>query len=191
MHRFWRSLPCQLVLLLLIGSAATLLGRHRRAADDESGFKPIFNGQNLDGWDGNPKFWWVEDGTITGQTTTDNPTKGNTFLIWRQAPVDDFVLRAELQDRRAATRAFSIAARNSTTGSSAGYQGDFEAGDTFSGILYEERGRGILAKRGQKVTIDEDGKKHGEQVTRLRRAASRTSRKKTGTTTRSSPRATT
>jgi hypothetical protein len=30
----------------------------------------------------------------------------------------------------------------------AGYQGDFEAGKTYSGILYEERGRGILAKRG-------------------------------------------
>ncbi|MEM7236134.1 MAG: family 16 glycoside hydrolase, partial [Planctomycetota bacterium] len=41
-----------------------------------------------------------------------------------------------------------------------GYQADFEAGKTYSGILYEERGRGILAKRGQKVRIDEKGKKN-------------------------------
>jgi hypothetical protein len=34
-----------------------------------------------------------------------------------------------------------------------GYQADFEYGNTYSGILYEEKGRGILAKRGQKVTI--------------------------------------
>jgi hypothetical protein len=63
------------------------------SAGDGEGFRPIFNGQNLDGWDGNPKFWSVQDGMITGQTTAENPTKGNTFLIWRQAPVDDFELR--------------------------------------------------------------------------------------------------
>ena len=28
--------------------------------------------------------WSVKDGTIIGQTTDDNPTKGKTFLIWRQ-----------------------------------------------------------------------------------------------------------
>src|SRR5258708_9346026 len=39
-----------------------------------------------------------------------------------------------------------------------GYQGDFDAGESFSGILYEERGRGILAQRGQKTEIGPDGK---------------------------------
>jgi fructose-specific phosphotransferase system component IIB len=34
-----------------------------------------------------------------------------------------------------------------------GYQADFEAGKTYSGILYEEKGRGILAKRGEKTVI--------------------------------------
>ena len=38
---------------------------------------------------------------------------------------------------------------------SGGYQADFEVGTTYSGILYEERGRGILCQRGQKVTIKE------------------------------------
>jgi hypothetical protein len=47
-----------------------------------------------------------------------------------------------------------------------GYQADFEAGKTYSGILYEERGRGILAKRGEKTKIgtDADGKKHKVEV---------------------------
>ena len=36
-----------------------------------------------------------------------------------------------------------------------GYQADFEVGKTYSGILYEEKGRGILAQRGQKVVIQE------------------------------------
>jgi type 1 glutamine amidotransferase len=39
-----------------------------------------------------------------------------------------------------------------------GYQGDFEAGETYSGILYGERFRGILANRGQKTIIGENGK---------------------------------
>ena len=55
------------------------------APQDASPTKPValFDGKSLDGWDGNPKFWSVEDGAITGQTTKENPTKGNTFLIWR------------------------------------------------------------------------------------------------------------
>ena len=39
-----------------------------------------------------------------------------------------------------------------------GYQADFEAGKMYSGILYEERGRGILAQRGQMTWIQPDGK---------------------------------
>jgi hypothetical protein len=39
-----------------------------------------------------------------------------------------------------------------------GYQADMEAGPTYTGILYEERGRGILAQRGQMVKIEPDGK---------------------------------
>jgi hypothetical protein len=40
-----------------------------------------------------------------------------------------------------------------------GYQADFEAGKTYSGILYEERGRGILAERGQRTVITDEGGK--------------------------------
>ena len=50
----------------------------------------------------------------------------------------------------------------------AGYQADFEAGKTYSGILYEEKGRGILAQRGQKTVIKPDPadpKKHKVEVT--------------------------
>ena len=36
------------------------------AADEEPGFKSLFNGKDLSGWEGNPKFWSVKDGTITG-----------------------------------------------------------------------------------------------------------------------------
>src|SRR5215218_9761063 len=63
------------------------------AAEPEPGFKAIFNGTDLAGWEGLPQFWSVKDGAITGQTTKDNPAKGNTFLIWKGGDVDDFELR--------------------------------------------------------------------------------------------------
>ena len=40
-----------------------------------------------------------------------------------------------------------------------GYQADIDFKNKFAGILYEEKGRGILALRGESVTIDADGEK--------------------------------
>src|ERR1700748_811603 len=74
--------------------AAGLLTAPVVAADDD-GYETIFDGKSLDKWDGNPDFWRVEDGTITGQTTAEKRTKGNTFIIWRGGELGDFELKAE------------------------------------------------------------------------------------------------
>ena len=117
----------------------------------------LFNGKDLKGWSGNPALWSVKDGSITGQTTKENPTKGNTFLIYTNGLVDDFELRLQYKivggNSGIQYRSKVINSNNWVVG---GYQGDFEAGKTYSGILYEEQGRGILAKRGEKVVIKED-----------------------------------
>ena len=57
--------------------------------------KKLFDGKSLKGWDGNPKFWSVQGGAIVGQTTEENPTKGNTFLIWKGGKMADFDLSLE------------------------------------------------------------------------------------------------
>jgi uncharacterized protein (TIGR03067 family) len=136
------------------------------AADGESGFQNIFNGKDLTGWDGNRTLWSVKDGAIVGQTTTNNPIKANTFLIWTNDTPADFELRFSYaitpnNDKGFANSGVQYRSKildpaNWVVG---GYQADFEAGDTYSGILYEERMRGILAERGQKVVVKEaDGK---------------------------------
>src|SRR6476659_1625105 len=84
-----RSHALRSILLLLPLFAAPLF------AEDEAGFTPLFDGKTLEGWDGNPDFWSVKDGAITGQTTADKPTKGNTFLIWRKGDVGDFELKCD------------------------------------------------------------------------------------------------
>lgn len=135
------------------------------AAETEAGFQSIFNGKDLTGWDGNPKFWSVEDGAITGRTTKDNPTPGNTFIIWRGGTVSDFELRLLYRIVPGDERGFGnsgIQYRSKDFGNwvVGGYQADIEAGDRYSGILYEERmSRGIMAERGEKVVWTADGKK--------------------------------
>src|SRR5919201_593824 len=135
-----------LVLNTVIAGPALVV----RAADTEAGFRSLFNGKDLAGWDGNPKFWSVKDGAITGQTTAENPLKENTFLIWRNGTVDDFELRLSY---RLVGGNSGVQYRSKDLGNwvVAGYQADMEAGKKFTGILYEERGRGILAERGQKT----------------------------------------
>ena len=127
------------------------------AADTEDdGFQRLFNGRDLEGWDGNPRLWRVEEGAITGQTTPDNPTQGNTFLIWRGGDVADFELHLQfrIEGGNSGVQYRSQEAAKWVLG---GYQADIDAAGTFTGILYEERGRGILAQRGQRVEIDTEG----------------------------------
>ncbi|HTI50834.1 MAG TPA: family 16 glycoside hydrolase [Planctomycetaceae bacterium] len=147
-----RALPFVALVAIITLASAPL-----RADDASDGFKSLFNGTDLAGWDGNPMFWSVRDGAITGQTTAENPTKGNTFLIWKDGTVDDFELRLSYKIIGGNS---GIQYRSKDLGNwvVGGYQGDFEAGDTYSGILYEEKGRGILAQRGQKTEVGPDGK---------------------------------
>jgi len=158
---------------ILIAQPALVSGADQRGLtllDDhgaEKGFLRVFNGKDLTGWEGNPKLWSVQDGAITGQTTAENPAKGNTFLIWTNGTVGDFELRCSFKLTPGDSKDFAnsgiqyrskvLDAANWVVG---GYQADMEAGPTYTGILYEERmTRGIMAARGEKVVWDKDGKK--------------------------------
>lgn len=138
--------------LMFFGSMSFLAPSQSFAGDD--GFVSIFDGKTLDGWDGNPKFWSVQDGSITGETTKSNPTSGNTFIIWRKGKTADFELKLEYKiighNSGIQYRSFEVPDKKWVIG---GYQADMEAGDRYSGILYGERFRGILADRGQSTVI--------------------------------------
>lgn len=120
----------------------------------------LFDGKSLAGWEGNPDLWSVQDGVITGRTTVEKPATGNTFLIWKGGDVSDFEITFQYKMKPGDAKNFvnsGLQFRSKIVDPKnfvvAGYQADLEYGSTYSGILYEEKARGILAQRGQKVTI--------------------------------------
>ncbi len=167
----WLCCCLRITAIVLVGISSAFFSVVANAAEEQLQPQPapvliddvtaqeIFDGKSLDGWDGNPKFWRVEDGCITGQTTKENPTDGNTFLIWRKGVVGDFQLTLEYKivggNSGIQYRSFEVPEKKWVIG---GYQGDFEAGDRYSGILYGERFRDILCDRGQKTVIGADHK---------------------------------
>jgi hypothetical protein len=143
--------------LIMVACLAGTVRAQAATPKAPEGFQSIFNGKDLTGWDGNTKFWSVQDGTITGQTTAENPTKGNTFLIWKAGVVKDFELRLKIRLDNGNT---GIQYRSKDKGNWVvnGYQGDYDDTKQWLASLYEEGGRGVLAQMGQKVTIGADGK---------------------------------
>jgi len=135
------------------------------------GFVSLFNGKDLTGWAGRTNHWSVQDGVITGETTRDNPAKGNNFLIARENGQDLIVKDFEIQfDYKFTGTNFGnsgLQFRSQDLGNFVvhGYQADCELGPTFSGILYEEGGRGVLCQRGQKVVIHDNNGRPRIEVT--------------------------
>lgn len=123
----------------------------------------LFNGENLDGWSGDPKFWSVKDGVIYG-STLEHKTQGNTFLIYQGEDVGDFHLTFEA--RCIGNNNSGVMYRSSLVEGKpfamAGYQCDIHPKPPFTAMIYGERmgKRGIIITRGQKMVIDERGKKN-------------------------------
>ena len=130
--------------------------RPEPAAGDEPGFQPIFDGKTLDGWEGNPKYWRVENGCLTGEITPDTLLKSNTFIIWRGGAPKDFELKVDY--RITATGNSGVNYRSEvvpdrvTPGNQfamRGYQFDIDGRNNYTGQNYEEKGRLFLTLRGE------------------------------------------
>lgn len=123
----------------------------------------LFNGETLEGWRGRSDLWSVADGAIVGTTTDTEPIQENTFLIYNGDLPSSFELSAKFMIQGGNS---GIQYRSKVVDEKkfvvAGYQADIDDALKFAGINYEEKGRGILALRGERVTISEDGKKKKE-----------------------------
>ena len=115
----------------------------------------LFNGKDLSGWIGKDQFWKVENGTIIGETTEDNPTPANTFLIWKGGEVKDFEFSCQVkfQGNNSGVQYRSKAVGDVKECVLTGYQADLHPKQEFFGMLYGEKygKRGIIARRWQKA----------------------------------------
>lgn len=151
-----------LVIILLMSTGGLL-----SAGDDESGFKAIFNGKDLSGWDGEAGFWSVRDGAITGQSTPARPARKNTFIMWRGGLLDDFELRLSYRVV-GGNSGIQYRSHEEPGWNVSGYQADIESGDRWTGVCYDEHGRAVLAGRGEKTVIQAGG---ARKTTRFAQAA--------------------
>ncbi|MEZ5355931.1 MAG: DUF1080 domain-containing protein [Bryobacteraceae bacterium] len=128
------------------------------AMDDHTGFESIFDG-TMKGWDGNPEYWRAEGGALVGQTTAEKPLKLNTFLIWRGGAPGDFELKLEykMNSTNSGIQYRSVELPEVGQWVLKGYQADIDYDNRYTGQLYEERGRGFLAMRGQATYIPGGG----------------------------------
>jgi len=132
------------------------------ALAEEAGFKPIFDGKTLNGFKApNMSYWSVQDGAITARSTQQNPVKTNQFLVWQLGELDDFELKLKyrISGTQSANSGVQIRSRVEEDGHAIGYQADIVLTGRYAGALYDERGRGKLALRGQKTIIGTGGSK--------------------------------
>ena len=124
-----------------------------------SDWKWVFNGKDLNGWDGDPRLWSVKNGVIRGETTAENPAKGNTFIIWRDGKLKDFelMLKFRIQNGNSGVQYRSKEFEKWRIG---GYQAEVENTPGKVGFLYHEAGRGWLVNVGDIMVIDKEGNKN-------------------------------
>jgi len=149
-----------LLLVVLMGLSSSVSAQRHRP--DREGFVPIFDGKTLTGWKARAEgFWTVKDNAITGQTTKEHPAPVNQFITFDQGTVEDFELKLSFRftGQPAANGGIQFRSRVREDGHVVGYQADMNKQGQYIGMLYEEGGRGIMAPRGTRVTVDAQGKK--------------------------------
>jgi hypothetical protein len=150
----YRSLVWLLVPLL--GFYSPVIAQKAQAS--EKGFKKIFDGKTLKGWEGDPVYWKAENGSIVGEITPATILKRNTFIIYRDAKPSDFELKCEVKITKDGNTGINYRSEELLPDlpfALKGYQADIDGAIRYTGQNYEERGRTTLGYRGEIVAVNE------------------------------------
>lgn len=142
--------PLFFSLLFVSFFAANALADEVRPLDD------------LGQWTYDPALWEITDGVATGITTDKDPLPYNKFLIWNGGELADFELSVKLKVEGNNNSGIQYRSkRRDDLGEFvvSGYQCDVHPSNQYCAMMYEEKGRGITATRGQKVVVTPEGKK--------------------------------
>lgn len=132
------------------------------------GWINLFNGKDLSGWEGLEGYWSVVDGAIQCTETVENSKQTNLILLCSKDNPEKFANfeihfsfkwvtpggNSGLQIRGKIDKPEMMHV--------GGYQADIDAGNGYTGIIYDEGGvaggRGIMSKRGEKTVWSADNK---------------------------------
>ena len=130
------------VAMVLIGLASTIIADDKA---DEAVFQPLFDGQSFDKWDGDQKWFRIEEKAIVGGTLDEKIPMN--FFLQHEREFGDFELRLQFRLKGDDTNA-GIQIRSERIPDHhemIGYQADL--GQDYWGALYDEsRRRKILAE---------------------------------------------
>lgn len=156
-HTAFAALPLVLALAACSPGAKETSESEKAQSESatEEGFVQIFDGQSLDGWEGDTALWRVENGILIGEITPDKLLKTNSFLIWRGGTTENFELKAEFRISETGNSGINYRSEQVEEVPHAlrGYQADIDGGNRYTGQNYEERGRTTLAYQGEKAVI--------------------------------------
>ena len=138
---------------------------------DPDGWILLFNGKDLSGWEGLESYWTVADGAIQCSETKENSKQTDLILLCSKDNPEKFT-NFEIR------YSFKWVTPGGNSGLQirgkidkpemlhvGGYQADIDAGNGYTGIIYDEGGvaggRGIMSKRGEKTVWDAENKRTG------------------------------
>ena len=152
-----RVLLCGLFLMGIVAGTV----QSEEAAD--AGFVSMFNGEDLEGWDGRPGSWRVEDGAIIGECGGDDDPCATHYLFWTVAEPGDFIMRFEYKlSGEGSNSGVQIRSERRGDYDVWGYQADFDESGQWNGCLFQHD-RGGVVMRGYRALINEDGSREEYQ----------------------------
>lgn len=123
----------------------------------------LFNGKDLDGWEGAPGWWTVEEGALTAESTAEKPCKACNYLVWKGGRPSDFELTCEFRLSAAANSGIQVRSETRPDWDAYGYQADMTGDGSLVGFVYHHK-LGLVAERGQQVAIAADGNRKVQRM---------------------------
>src|SRR5690554_1608756 len=155
-HNAKSSFILKIFLFVLLISGICSCNTSKKQVSPTTGFEDIFDGKSLDGWEGDPTYWRVENGNLVGEVTPSTLLERNSFIIWRGGTTKDFEFKAEyrISDEGNSRINYRSDELEDISYALAGYQCDIDGQNRYTGMNYEERIRTTLANPGKIVVLE-------------------------------------
>jgi hypothetical protein len=151
-----------LIRICICGLLVPTFGCAHRVGSPPADGQSLFDGQTLKGWSApDMSYFSVEDGAITGTTTTEHNPPRIQFIVWQGDEVRDFELKFEFRIfGEKANSGMQFRSQVREFGQVHGYQADMDGTGKFLGGIWDEYSpRGSLATRGESVVIAANGQR--------------------------------